>query len=218
MTTGYKTSRNTIYKSEPYVNQVVELIAAVSTGYNWNEPIQHEWSKNPNLLFCWDTFWQTCTDEKTVSKDSNRSISRNLPLQISPYHCNVTLDLFRRSARKCIVLTHYTVYSGSHQQTFDQQKWLYCWCQFLSYCRLIVFNKGSIGTNYMGLRLGIDNALCLMMCEKLWLCLCVCVHIYAFERRGRQFSVMSCMWACLFPLLFFKWVRFSTSILHDGQL
>lgn len=100
--------------------------------------------------------------------------------RFQPY---ITLKLFRKSARSCIVLTLYktaTVWSGLHQQTFDQQKWLYCWCQFLSYCLLIVFNKGSIGTNYMGLRLGIDNVLCLMMCKKLWLCVCMCVCV--FER------------------------------------
>ncbi len=71
----------------------------------------------------------------------------------------------------------------------------------MSYCCLIVFNKGSIGTNYMGLRLGIDNALHLMMCEKLWLH--VCVHFCVSEVGDWVFwflkGVTSRMWVCLFP-------------------
>lgn len=107
------------------------------------------------------------------------------------------------------------VCSCLHHPTFDQQKWLYCWCRFLSY-RLIVFNKESIGTNYMVLRLVIDKALRLMMWEKLGLCLC------AWKVSDGGLWYLKCikkrMWVCPFSPVFFKWFGFSKSIHHDGQL
>lgn len=164
--------------------QLTSWVWVIFLRFTLNEPVH----KSLNLLFCWGTFWQTsCTDEKQSLKTATEVPPETCSCRFRPY---ITLKLFRKSARICIVLTLYktaTVWSGLHQQTFDQQKWLYCWCQFLSYCLLIVFNKGSIGTNYMVLRLGIDNALCLMMCEKLWLCVCL-------RGGGSRFSSFLSVW------------------------
>lgn len=125
------------------------------------------------LLRLWQ--WAFCL--KKISFQREQEISKDPSFQISPRRMQHYFEWsLIKSALNSLVPTIFEkssiVCSCLHHPTFDQQKWLYCWCRFLSYC-LIVFNKESIGTNYMVLRLVIDKALRLMMWEKLGLCLCV---------------------------------------------
>lgn len=124
------------------------------------------------LLRLWQ--WAFCLD-KSVSRESKR-IPKTPPSRFPPGEWNATLNdcfanllqtLWRLPFLRKALLS-VAVYIILR---LISKKWLYCWCRFLSY-RLIVFNKESIGTNYMVLRLVIDKALRLMMWEKLGLCLC----------------------------------------------